>query len=270
MKDDSPLPPGGQAATPNADTGLRCARCGYNLTGLDAGRCPECGDSIDWQALTGPPPRPLIAMERAAGAWKLAGLAVTWLTVLFAPWRFAAQCRSISLAHGLAFAGVCFACTPLAMFSGADVDFLIAWNVTATIYLVFQTAVLTLADPVGWKQPLRTAGFWLAVGGYTSAIVPTEIFYGPPIMFLSELVKMWLGRGGELFMSERPWLAGVQMAVWLVGLACCFAARLRRRGADLFAATAAAVLISGCILLLYAATIEFVGYPILRAIGDSF
>ena len=29
------------------DIGLRCVRCGYNLTGLTENRCPECGLSLD-------------------------------------------------------------------------------------------------------------------------------------------------------------------------------------------------------------------------------
>lgn len=32
---------------PPEDTGLRCHKCGYNLTGLVKSRCPECGTSTD-------------------------------------------------------------------------------------------------------------------------------------------------------------------------------------------------------------------------------
>jgi hypothetical protein len=256
---------------PGDDSGLRCPRCGYNLTGLSAARCPECGTDIDWAAIA-TPPKPLIALEASRRWGRLRGFLVTWLTVLFAPWVFARQTERISLRHGLLFAGVCFACTPLAILFDADPETLIAWNLTAAIYLVLQTIALTLADPIGWKRPLRTAGFWLAIGGYTSAVVPTEIVYGPPILFLFELVEYWLGRQGgvgSLFTNEMEWLSATQMVVWLIGLACCFAARLRRHGVDMFAAVGAALLMAGCLLLLYAATIEHIGYRIWQAVGGS-
>ena len=38
-------------AAPPADAGLRCPRCGYNLTGLAEDRCPECGEAFDRELL---------------------------------------------------------------------------------------------------------------------------------------------------------------------------------------------------------------------------
>lgn len=34
------------ASGPIEDTGMRCEKCGYNLTGLTENRCPECGNSF--------------------------------------------------------------------------------------------------------------------------------------------------------------------------------------------------------------------------------
>jgi len=30
--------------TPQSDTGLKCPRCGYNLTAMTSNTCPECGE----------------------------------------------------------------------------------------------------------------------------------------------------------------------------------------------------------------------------------
>ncbi len=35
-----PTPP----ESPQSDTGLRCPKCGYNLTSLTSSTCPECGE----------------------------------------------------------------------------------------------------------------------------------------------------------------------------------------------------------------------------------
>ena len=41
---------------PASDSGKRCSKCGYNLTGLTEPRCPECGTpTIAWPWRVGSP-----------------------------------------------------------------------------------------------------------------------------------------------------------------------------------------------------------------------
>ena len=62
----------------------------------------------------------------------------------------------------------------------------------------------------------------------------------------------------ELISNDPPWLAWLQLGLWLMGPACCYFARTRRAGADRFSAVAASCLIAVCLFLLYAATVEYI------------
>lgn len=54
---------------PPSDTGLKCPKCGYNLTALTTRTCPECGETFVITDVTGhvrpPPPS---ALRHVAGA----------------------------------------------------------------------------------------------------------------------------------------------------------------------------------------------------------
>jgi hypothetical protein len=86
------------AVTP-ADSGLRCPRCEYNLTGLTENRCPECGTAFDPEELRrilagqwGPIP----GWDDRGGAHILVAFARVCWTIWFAPGAFA---RRFPLCH---------------------------------------------------------------------------------------------------------------------------------------------------------------------------
>lgn len=257
------------------DSGLRCLNCRHNLTGLSSDQCPECGRALNWDeiraaaALT-----PHIQFEKASIAFKPIGFVHTWLTVLLAPWIFARQsARLIHAGHALAFGGVCFAGTWLSLLFDNDVKTMMAWLSTAAVYLVFQTILLTLIEPHGWRRPIRTGRYWALIGGYTSAIMLTEMVRGPPLILLSDVVEFLLGRSAVIsapFSGTIQFYWWLQIVVWLIGLACCYFARLRRSGSDVFSAVSASLLAAGALFLLYCATVEYIGAQFYHLFNDTF
>lgn len=270
------------AASAAVDSGLRCPECEYNLTGLTEPRCPECGVVFDWEEVrraVANPPR--IAFERAKRWNKVPAFFVTWVTVLFAPWIFARQIvQHASLRHGLVFGVACFVpVTVCYLWFSWGFDFYWTWVSTAAIYILMQAVLLTFLDPTGWRRPLLTFRFWLAVGGYTTAIVVTECVYAAPLVAVSE-IRNCIERcaEGRFVLSDfynlvgsgwHQWWGWIQICLWLAALACCYWLRLRRRRISsrfAFVATSAVAL---SLFVLYGFCVEVLGVDILYEFFDD-
>lgn len=226
-----------------ADSGLRCPKCEYNLTGLPAPRCPECGASFTWaEALAAAELRPTIAFEQAK-AWRtMPAFVLTWLTVMFAPWVFARQAaRRMHAGAAGAFLVVCYAGVGASCVYHSSYHMLIAWLLTASVYILLQALALSLLDPSIRRAPLGCIRFWLLAGCYTSAVMLTELVYGPPLIgveyvpdfllspFLSgpRLSSSGLFSPGSYgFVPETvvPWS---NLILWTIGVTCVAYARVR-------------------------------------------
>ncbi len=265
----------GNLSVPATDTGLRCPSCGYNLTGLTASRCPECGEAFDWEAVRqAADPTPTIAFERARGWRRVPAFFRTALTVLFTPWVFAQQVvRRARVRSALLFAAICFAATALTLVFEWAPDIYLIWMLTAVAYLPVQVVALTLLDVPGWRRPLRTLGFWLIVSGYTSAIMLTEIYSGPPLLSLDDLLRQirgcLIGVAVSAAWVPSMWEPGVealigwvQLTIWVAGPACCLFARWRAARQPRARGVIAALLLAAVLIGLYGAAIDYVATPL--------
>jgi hypothetical protein len=262
-------PPDGVLRPAVVDEGFRCPECRYNLTGLAADRCPECGTTLNWDAVrraAGPAP---IAFERARGWRRILAFFITALTVLFLPWKFARQANErVSFWPALFFALVCFASTSIALLVSPDApDIWAAWMITAAVYIPIQALWLSLLDPAFYRRPKRTLRFWLLIGFYTSAAMLTEVVSGPPMVTINDLVRFVVGLPVEwtpdLYAPTWAALIGwLQAGVWACDLAIIVAVRLRAGGRRVGLIVVGTLLIATSIVVLYSAAVFFIGWPI--------
>lgn len=241
----------------------RCPHCEYLLLGLAEPRCPECGRETTWEAARNAGARPVrIAFERAHGLAKVPAAFVTWLTVVFLPWVFAGQAaKRLSPRHGALFGVLCFASATGATYWGAAPIDIAAWLIAALVQISVQAFFLAALDGKHRDRFWASVGFWLGAGGYTSAIMVTEIFNGPPLFifhdFLDQLDRLVGGAASRTFPtwpdSLWPYL---QVVSWLAALATLLVARTRRFdviGVLLGLMTAA------LLFLMYMLCVEYVG-----------
>ncbi len=236
-----------------------CPRCDYNLTGLPRPRCPECGFEFEWHEVGAARPRPTIRFEQASGWDRLPAFFITWITVLVTPWIFAQQIvRQARVRWALVFAAACFAFTPLSFVFEPQPELLdlAGWWIIAAFYLPVQTLVLAAADVAHWKHFRASLRFWLAAGCYTSAVVATEVF-GSPLMTAGDLWRLASGVRFPILINAEMYALTLtaaigwgQLALWVIGLGCCYFARLRRRNwSGLWTSVATGLLLLGLILL---------------------
>jgi hypothetical protein len=271
--------PGGEAGGATADSGLRCPACEYNLTGLTEPRCPECGAGFSWEQLRNAAgAKPSIAFEAERGSGKIRGFIRTWFTVLLRPDVFSRQILNrVDGRHALVFGAICFLATGGGFIFGMEVKTWVVWLTTAAAYIVGQAGLFALADRETWVagRPGRAWQFWLKAGGYTSAMMATEIVYGPPMYEVEDVFAFLVNPFYPLQSSASrftPFTPGrtpenlvhwLNVMLWAVALACIFIRRQRlRRG---WAWVTGLVLVGG-LAAAYAAAVQFLGTALWTAI----
>ena len=260
-----------------------CPRCEYDLRAISKPRCPECGTHYTWEQIqTFRRDLPSIAFERARGSAKVVGFVQTWLAVLFVPWVFAAQAaRRISARHALVFGGLCFASTLLSFLAGnSDWNVIAAWLAAATVCILLEAVWLSLWDRDLRRAPLRTYGVWLMIGCYTSAVMGTEFYYGPPLMMFTDLIKWTAGfvLGQESLSSFSALQSGApsvlipwaQLGLWLIAVLCCLVARRARQGASGLVLVLSVLINLPILFLLYAFCVEKIGSNVYDFLERSF
>ena len=211
----------GLACPPVEDTGDRCVDCGYNLTGLTADVCPECGWQIDWElARSGVEGRRVGTPAHRARGWrKVDQTLMTVMVMLFTPWRFARQVRTDeAIWPGLIVAALC--CLTMSQrFAGGLGDLLrmiifLLPGVSVVILaqsLVFATlCVRPSADSPRWYARFR---LWLIVSFYSTCFVASWRFIEEPPMIssLSDTTFAWPLDPSSLI---RPHLGATTIFYW--------------------------------------------------------
>ncbi len=255
------------------DEGVRCPRCDYNLTALRSERCPECGLRLDWDEIRRTAARePAIAFERARGLWKLPAFVETAACVLLTPWSFARQIRQrVSLPHAAAFFGLCFVPPGIVCLLERETYFL-PWILTALVCVVLEALLLWTLEGLARTRHGPALRFWLAAGGYTTAVVATEFYLGPPVLFVTDLLGLFGSPGraeldalhASFFYADRPEaiIYGAQIALWLTGLIWLLVSRARRRGMAPLRCAVLGFFALILLILLYSAAYQYVGWTI--------
>ena len=220
------------------------------------------------------------AFERTPGLLGLSAVFVTALTVIFAPWVFARQIgpRS-SLPHAVSFFILCLSCTFLNVPFMQETyvyewDFLPAWIAAVLVYIGLQAGLFTMVDPLGWHRPREALRFWIVAGCYTSAIMMTEICYGPPTVRFADLLSLLRGEisHNPIPLDAQGIVMTAQLLLWAISVAACYWVRLRRARISRTVAWPAAAMAAIMVVALYSLVFEHVGerlYYLVSISSDS-
>ncbi len=268
-----------------ADDAPRCPQCGYIMLGLSVPRCPECAATFTWEAARRAGSGPRIAFERCTGAGRLRGLLETWVQVVFVPWVFARQAvGGFGLRHAVVFLAICLLGPAIGCIR-APWQMNLAWGLTALLYIAIQTPLLAALErfPGGLDAVERDhlpmpsgLRFWLGISCYTSAVMLTEWYYGPPPLLLRDLAGvLWKSQRTLVFSELFSWqLAAIvcwtQLAVWCLAMGCVFAARIRGPRMPERRRLLLSCAIGLLSLVLYAAVVEHIGMNLYRWLDELF
>lgn len=253
------------ATTDGGHTILPCPACGYDLRGLVERRCPECGRPFTPRELVRRP----IPFEVAVGWRLIPAFLLTALMSLFAPLRLARRTvPAFRNARALWFGGICFAATFLAMISGADWEFMAAWMCAAVVCVLTQALLLTLLDRDAMNGFGAAYLHWIGVGGWTSAVMLTEFYWGPPRLLLSDIAEFVRDpRLPHAVPDLEELVLTSQVFIWAASVALCFVVHRGKHWTGVWRVAVWLFLLAACIVL-YGAVVEHVGMRVYEWLDD--
>jgi hypothetical protein len=210
-------------AAPEADAGLRCLKCDYNLTGLTSQRCPECGWEVEWDAVQEVREQAARQIDTPWARWpwhlKPVGFFVTAVQVAFTPWIFARRVPlRPTLLWPLAFATICFVWAAAgAWFIHNDTDITPSWMICGAACILAQTVLYGLLAPPRYSR--YRFRWWLVVCCYASWPLLIEVFSaGPPVIGLDGDGNVWTTDGWFAPSEPSDWATSAAFHVWWLGL----------------------------------------------------
>jgi hypothetical protein len=137
---------------------VECARCGYNLRGLDRPRCPECGLEFSWEEILNPDRRPHPYLYEHHGDRRKARRLIKTVAASWIPWLFWGKMR---MDHPR-FPGRLAAYAVWLALIGTVAATLIIWLIaTTTAYYAYSTSIPSSVPPL--RKPSTMA---IAYGEY--------------------------------------------------------------------------------------------------------
>ena len=170
-----------------------CFQCEYNLTGIESGRCPECGWVIDWNVAFAHEELRRIGTpaHRAKGWKKIPAALATVALMLFRPVKFARRLRydeSLWPAAGIAVAAYFVFIADAIARHGLSLDdyetlFVYGSGIAACILtncLLFATISQAVTPLMNWRRRFRV---FLLVSLYGTCFVGAwSLIKGPPLV----------------------------------------------------------------------------------------
>ena len=232
---------GNPPPVPTDDQGLRCLMCGYNLTGIDSARCPECGAVLDWSAVRDAAAGrlgPATPWDRPGGGW-VRGFLTTAALAAFTPWKLADRfparhdakrawgytfwCGLLGVGGVVVTETACQGSHPDVF--GVGALFLVAMALFAGMAVCESLTAVWLASLLRPARVERPYHFWRGIAHYTGAWAVGSCVLASFFWLVVFELPLAAGPPPTPAQTLRDWLFGLAFALnvawWWVALSVC-------------------------------------------------